>query len=180
MAWNTDQLLRQRLEEGRQEWALCTSVDVLLEEAGLTWIGDSSLKPALDLNWGEPVGRIYKFGDRAKPNKTPQRPLTQASLRAHRWWKLVSYQRIPTPGAVTASRVRTPRAPQVPEAEVTARECVIERRPFEPKGPAHRRFAHAVLYGGDNAGPLFVMNRAGVAAVRPHSSTPWPRKGSVG
>lgn len=50
MAWNTDQLLRQRLEEGRQEWALGTSVDVLLEEAGLTWIGDSSLKPALDLN----------------------------------------------------------------------------------------------------------------------------------
>src|SRR5262247_4123724 len=34
--------------------ALGTSVDVLLEEAGLTLGGHSSLKAALDLNWGEP------------------------------------------------------------------------------------------------------------------------------
>src|SRR5438270_617327 len=34
--------------------ALGTSVDVLLEEAGLTLVGHSSLKAALDLNWGEP------------------------------------------------------------------------------------------------------------------------------
>ena len=34
--------------------ALGTSVDVLLEDAGLTLVGHSSLKAALDLNWGEP------------------------------------------------------------------------------------------------------------------------------
>src|SRR5215831_11175649 len=34
--------------------ALGTSVDVLLEEAGLIFVGHSSLKAALDLNWGEP------------------------------------------------------------------------------------------------------------------------------
>ena len=33
---------------------LGTSTDVLLEEAGLTVVGHSSLKAALDLNWGEP------------------------------------------------------------------------------------------------------------------------------
>jgi hypothetical protein len=37
--------------------ALGTSVDVLLEEAGLTLVGHSSLKAALDLNWGEPGAR---------------------------------------------------------------------------------------------------------------------------
>ena len=30
-------------------------------------------------------GRIYEFGDRAKPNKASKRPLTQASLRCNRW-----------------------------------------------------------------------------------------------
>ena len=30
------------------------------------------------------MGRIYKFGDRAKPNKASKRPLTQASLRCKR------------------------------------------------------------------------------------------------
>src|SRR5262249_43373536 len=34
--------------------ALGTSVDVLVEEAGRTWVGHSSLKAALDLDWGEP------------------------------------------------------------------------------------------------------------------------------
>jgi hypothetical protein len=33
---------------------LGTSTDVLLEEAGLTLVGHSSLQAALDLNWGEP------------------------------------------------------------------------------------------------------------------------------
>ena len=37
--------------------ALGTSADVLLEEAGLTLVGHSSLKTALDLNWGEPGAR---------------------------------------------------------------------------------------------------------------------------
>jgi hypothetical protein len=37
--------------------ALGTSVEVLLEEAGLTVVGHSSLKAALDLNWGEPGAR---------------------------------------------------------------------------------------------------------------------------
>ena len=40
--------------------ALGTSVDVLLEEAGLTLVGHSSLKAALDLNWGAP-GRAAQF-----------------------------------------------------------------------------------------------------------------------
>ena len=31
-----------------------------------------------------PIGRIYRFGDRAKPNKASKRPLTQASLRCKR------------------------------------------------------------------------------------------------
>ena len=30
------------------------------------------------------VGRIYGFGDRAKPNNASKRPLTQASLRCKR------------------------------------------------------------------------------------------------
>jgi hypothetical protein len=30
------------------------------------------------------LGRIYGFGDRAKPNKASKRPLTQASLRCKR------------------------------------------------------------------------------------------------
>src|SRR6266849_3611348 len=34
-----------------------TSTDVLLEEAGLTLVGHSSLKAALDLRWGEPGAR---------------------------------------------------------------------------------------------------------------------------
>src|SRR6195256_494354 len=37
--------------------ALGTSVDVLLEEAGLTLVGQSSLKAALDLDWGAPTAR---------------------------------------------------------------------------------------------------------------------------
>ena len=37
--------------------ALGTSVEVLLEEAGLTVVRHSSLKAALDLNWGEPGAR---------------------------------------------------------------------------------------------------------------------------
>ncbi len=37
--------------------ALGTSVDVLLEDAGLTLVGHSSLKAALDLNWGEPSAK---------------------------------------------------------------------------------------------------------------------------
>ena len=36
---------------------LGTSTDVLLEEAGLTLVGHSSLKAALDLRWGEPGAR---------------------------------------------------------------------------------------------------------------------------
>ena len=36
---------------------LGTSTDVLLEEAGLTLGGHSSLKAALDRNWGEPIVR---------------------------------------------------------------------------------------------------------------------------
>src|SRR5712671_1324925 len=36
---------------------LGTSTDVLLEEAGLTLVGHSSLKAALDLGWGEPGAR---------------------------------------------------------------------------------------------------------------------------
>jgi DDE family transposase/transposase-like protein DUF772 len=35
-----------------------TSADVLLEEAGLTLVGRSSLKAALDLRWGEPGARV--------------------------------------------------------------------------------------------------------------------------
>jgi hypothetical protein len=42
-------------------------------------------------------GRIYGFGDRAKPNKASKRPLTQASLRCTRWLNPSSLQRIPTP-----------------------------------------------------------------------------------
>jgi Transposase DDE domain/Transposase domain (DUF772) len=37
--------------------ALDTSVDVLLEDAGLTLVGHSSLKAALDLHWGAPGAR---------------------------------------------------------------------------------------------------------------------------
>ncbi len=37
--------------------ALGTSTDVLLEEAGLTLVGHSSLKATLDLRWGEPGAR---------------------------------------------------------------------------------------------------------------------------
>jgi hypothetical protein len=37
--------------------ALGTSVDVLLKDAGLTLVGHSSLKAALDLNWGEPSAK---------------------------------------------------------------------------------------------------------------------------
>jgi len=42
-------------------------------------------------------GRIYRFGDRAKPNKASKRPLTQASLRGTRWVTPSSLHRLPTP-----------------------------------------------------------------------------------
>ena len=42
-------------------------------------------------------GRIYRFGDRVKPNKVSKRPLTQASLRCKRWLNPSSLQRMPTP-----------------------------------------------------------------------------------
>src|SRR5438132_10163930 len=41
---------------------LGTSTDVLLEEAGLTLVGHSSLKAALDLDWGEPSARKRALG----------------------------------------------------------------------------------------------------------------------
>src|SRR5712691_7793725 len=52
-------LLGQALRKavGLVAQALGTSTDVLLEEAGLTLVGHSSLKATLDLRWGEPGAR---------------------------------------------------------------------------------------------------------------------------
>jgi len=42
--------------------ALDTSAEVLVEDAGLTLVGHSSLKAALDLDWGEPSARSRALG----------------------------------------------------------------------------------------------------------------------
>src|SRR5262249_47576710 len=69
--------------------ALGTSVDVLLEEAGLTLVGHRSLKAALDLNWGEPGAKeqalrlVLEEVDRWKRwlEQHPHLPEPQAPLR---------------------------------------------------------------------------------------------------
>src|SRR5262252_6039814 len=66
--------------------ALGTSVDVLVEEAGLTLVGHSSLKAALDLNWGEP---------RAK-----EQALRLVLEEVDRWTRwLAQHQSLPEPQA---------------------------------------------------------------------------------
>lgn len=69
---------------------LGTSVDVLLEEAGLTLVGHSSLKAALDLNWGKPgakeqalrlvleeVDRWKRWLEQHQQLSAPQSPLRE-------------------------------------------------------------------------------------------------------
>src|SRR5262245_21215755 len=68
--------------------ALGTSVDVLLEEAGLTLVGHSSLKAALDLNWGEPgiraqaLRRVLEEVERWKRGREQHQSLQETT--AHR------------------------------------------------------------------------------------------------
>src|SRR6266478_6561251 len=61
---DTFNLLGQALRQavGLVAQALGTSTDVLLEEAGLTLVGHSSLTAALDLRWGEPGAREKALG----------------------------------------------------------------------------------------------------------------------
>src|SRR5262245_38626377 len=68
--------------------ALGTSVDVLLEDAGLTLVGHSSLKAALDLNWGEPgtraqaLRRVLEEVERWKRGREQHQSLQETT--AHR------------------------------------------------------------------------------------------------
>lgn len=70
--------------------ARATSADVLLEEAGLTLVGRSSLKAALDLRWGEPgakaqalrlvleeVERWQRWLEQHQPLSEPESPLQE-------------------------------------------------------------------------------------------------------
>src|SRR5262249_52999268 len=103
--------------------ALGTSVDVLLEEAGLTLGGHSSLKAALDLNWGEPGAKEQAL-----------RLVLEAVARWNRW--LEQHQ--------------SPPAPPVPLREVmeTLVQIVEQDTAPDPEGgPGGRRIKQQVAPG---------------------------------
>ena len=62
--------------------ALDTSAEALVEDAGLTLVGHSSLKAALDLDWGEPSARSRALGLVLEEVERWQRWLEQQTLVA--------------------------------------------------------------------------------------------------